>query len=206
MVLKREMKILTLIVSVVVIALPVDGLTEPLSLGDMAVIEAVLHHSIVGKLANCHRPNTVNPECPAAVLSKTIALCSVEPRSRMGCIRLTDLERYHLWFEEYFEADQIPVIVEAFGATNSRRFDLLPEILGGAVLVEPEDIDSGAHHDIGLGAGYAGFSMPGYLDDSTALVYASYFCGGLSAGGMLFLVEREAGSWRVISVRGMWKA
>jgi hypothetical protein len=199
------------------------------SADDIAIYKAVIEHTIrpevirFDKGAGIEKPTIL-------VVDRTLAICRPGERWPIphGCLSLGNIQ----FFEKPFRngtmifdglvTDSVRgELAKSLLSRNDQNYPFPSLGIADFFLAAPEKIDATLKSIPGVSKGFASFSRPAYFDarsqgyvlgnrklsdQSQALIYATYFCGGACGYGWFFLLERRGGDWHVQSRYMLWIA
>jgi hypothetical protein len=199
---------------VILVTVPPAAQAPVASKRDLAVLEAVLAHTIRPQVNRFSSGAGLPTPAPVLTFDRTLAICSPgEGRSPMGCMSdemvVQAFERHpprmrRMAFEGLLSQGSRGELAADFRARNAISH-LLPEgTLTGVIQVSPEDFAEAQKRESRRTIGTTRLSLPAYSMDGYALVYGSYVCGGLCGEGWQFLLKQQADMWTVVSVQPIW--
>lgn len=175
-----------------------------------AMVQAILAHERFkeGPLppAGPGQPAVPRPKRDMLLLDQSLCLVDDETVPRCGSsedaddvIHLTNVPAQ--WKREMLHANRTSRAIDLSGIASTRviRQADITEIFAGKGWWE----DFYARYP--QTAGFAAVSVPVLSKDrKQALVYFAHYCGGLCAGGDIFVLQREGRGWEVVEVFGLW--
>ncbi len=174
---------------------------------DRQIVQAVLTHTVLPEARRLGRTPSALP-----VLSRTVSVC--EARHDQTCITKSQLapflkDQIGAWVLGPEPGAAVPdpneraALVDALVSRNTIRQPLSITVTTELTMVPVENEPDMMVRDRDTSR-YSGFTLPGYLRDNRALVYAFYACGARCGSGWLFLLQKTNGDWQVQSRYMLW--
>lgn len=172
---------------------------------DQRVLAAAFAHSrILGEAEQWSRWSKI--ESPVfLVVRDSVPICADPRDESRPCLPREYLQQcgasvqgHQQRFGMDFRAAVQEELTRSFEQRNKTSSSLPPFADPRIQFIEYERLLPSLESYRGRARGYASFSRPGYSADGTALVYASYVCGGTCGNTWLFLLARIDDGWRVV--------
>ena len=175
-----------------------------------AIVQAILAHERFKEVpqppAGPGQPAVPGPKRDMLLLDRSLCLVDDEPVSQCGSSEDAD-DLMHLtnipeqWKREVLHANRTSRAIDLSGIPSTRVITQadISGIFAGKGWWE----DFYARYP--QTAGFAAVSVPVLSKDrQQALVYFAHYCGGLCAGGDIFILQREGRGWQVVEAFSLW--
>ena len=180
---------------------------------DPAVLLAVIEHTIRPQVSR-RRTSAEAAEPPVILWEASVPICSSPPVTPCVTSPSVSLQtRASVPDSTMLRWDPpVPImsgevhaqLVTSFRVRHEESHTLPPLPTAGLELAPRSAlrrIDDASNNRQGRVKGYSAFSLPGYSGEGHALIYGSFMCGGRCGYMWLFVLQKQAEGWQVVSKR-----